>query len=368
MYTRPLAALAALLLCAPGASAEQFYSASANYDQRIADLESELASLRSQLNSQDYASAPGCSGCGDCQNSCCQSACCGGGWFGGVGFYYIKPTWETNPAFLTSTALGGGAFALNQQDFDYDHEFAPRVWLGYVGGSGLGVRGNWWGLDSDAGATATATATTALFSATPLGLGFFTTVAGDTMNIQSDLDLDVIDLEAVQTFGRNGWSGLVSGGVRWAQIRQQYRLTAVPTVGLTDALGSTHSFDGIGPTASLELRQRLWDTGFSLFGSGRAAILFGNSDQHVVQVLDGALVADATTGQFDVIPVGELEIGTMYDWDTGFGNAFVSASLVGMTFFGAGNSANVESAFTGGADNTSNLGFFGLSAAAGIRY
>lgn len=365
MNTRPLAALAALLLCAQSAGAEEFYSASANYDQRIADLEAELASMRSQLNSQDHA---GQASCGNTCGACCQNACCpSGGWFGGVGFYYIKPTWETNPAFLTSTATAGGV-VLNQQDFDYDHEFAPRVWLGYVGGSGLGIRGNWWGIDADSNASLTTGGGTAIFSATPLGLGFLALGAGDTMNFQSAIDLDVIDLEGIQTFGRNGWSGLVSGGLRWAQIRQQYQVLAVPAVGLADTLDSNHSFDGMGPTASLELRRRLWDTGFSLYGSGRAAVLFGNSDQHVVRVFDGAVDADATAGQWDVIPVGELEFGTEYDWDTDFGNAFVNASMVGMTYFGAGNSANVESVYTGGADNTSNLGFFGLSATAGIRY
>jgi len=365
MNSRPLAALAALLLCAPVAGADEYYSASSNYDQRIADLERELTSLRSQLGDHGHA---GQAGCGNPCGNCCQDACCpSGGWITGAGFYYIKPQWETNPAFLTSTATAGGV-VLNQQDFDYDHEFAPRIWLGYVGGSGLGVRGHWWGIDAESSASITTGGATAIFSAQPLGLGLLTVGPGDVMNFQSEIELDAIDLEAIQTFGRNGWSGLVSGGVRWVQIRQQYQVLAVPTIGLSDTVDSTHSFDGLGPTASLELRRRLWDTGFSLYGMGRTAILFGNSDQHVVRVFDGAVDVDATAGQWDVIPIGELEFGTEYDWDTDFGNAFVNVSMVGMTYFGAGNSANVESVYTGGADNTSNLGFFGLTATAGIRY
>src|SRR5690348_14731275 len=111
MSIRLLAALAALLLCATSASADTYFTASTNYDQRIASLESELAAMRAQLDQPAAApvdSSGGYGASGAC-GTCCQTACCpSGGWIGGAGFYYIKPTWETNPGFLTATALGGG--------------------------------------------------------------------------------------------------------------------------------------------------------------------------------------------------------------------------------------------------------------------
>ena len=79
-------------------------------------------------------------------NSVVQESDSPKGWIAGVGVYYFQPRWGNNPAYGTAVNTSDTAPAVQtamQQDFSTNGGFAPLIWLGYVGDSGLGARLRW---------------------------------------------------------------------------------------------------------------------------------------------------------------------------------------------------------------------------------
>ena len=74
--------------------------------------------------------------CPDC------AAADSGGWIGGAGVYFVKPYWETNPAFISGSSLDlmGNPTSQTDASFDWDLEVSLVVFVGYVGEGGTGVR------------------------------------------------------------------------------------------------------------------------------------------------------------------------------------------------------------------------------------
>jgi hypothetical protein len=286
--------------------------------------------------------------------------------------YYVKPHWETNPAYVVARTVAG-VTTTSQSDFAYDYDISPRAWLAYVNPCGLGVRGRWWTFDDDSTTTFTNPGGGfAIDSAGPLGLQNLSTTAGDLLTYSSSLELDVIDLEAIQQFHCGWWSCAASFGVRYARLEQSYSHTEVPTVGAVDAVQSSHDFEGYGPTAAFEGYCPLGCSNLSLYGSARAALLFGDSQQSSRLISNNVLTNVATTSGFDILPVGEFELGLQWSRPCGTAQWFVNAGMVAQAYFGAGNSANNELipvlVDPEVSDNHSNLGFFGWTFAAGIDY
>lgn len=313
-----------------------------------------------------------------------------GGWFGcstcpskldlqaGIGLYYLKPVWTTNPAFAI-TEVGGpqpnGAGQGSQQDFDYDYSFSPILWLGYFCENGLGVRSRWWHFHQSSNVSATNFGGQQVVSASPLGFGNTSFTVGDQLLFQSALELSVWDLEVTQGFRTNGWSFAGSVGVRYVHLAQDYfagQLLAVDTG--VDVVTGGHNFNGLGPTICLEARRYL-SGGCSVYATARGALLLGEAREQAFQVLDGTQPpAQGSVTRDTLLPVGEIEIG--FDWSAclGLSRVFVQGGLTAQGWFGAGNSSNNGDLIGTGPftyrnpDANSNLGFFGVTIAAGLRY
>jgi hypothetical protein len=321
---------------------------------------------------------------------------CRGHFVVGAGFYFLKPYFGGNPAFstrVTSTATTTDSSTTTtfseERDFDFDPAFAPLIWFGYVTQSGLGVRARWWHLTQSADASALnndVTGATVISSAGPGGLSFSSPghllghfgAGADELFFKSRLKMDVWDFEATQDIQAGGWTLLVSGGVRYAHLAQNYNAFRFNS-GVGDnmifdqdstTLLSGHSFSGAGPTVALELARPFGNTGFSLYTNARGALLFGCTHQHASRLtvqsgmesggmpFNTTSFSDSDSCRSSVLPVAEIEVGAQYDRAFGLLHPFVRTGLVGQSWFGAGNASG-----SGGT-----LGLLGLTVTAGLNY
>lgn len=315
---------------------------------------------------------------------CCGDHGCGKGWhvIGEIGFMILKPVWNSNPALL----LQPTGTSTQVLDFDFGPQFVPKISLGAVNADGFGGRIGWWGFarTSIRGAP-NVNPTGDNRSATPLGLSVDDSGdVGDSLVAHGKLNMNVWDFEVVKTFQASSYTVRMSGGIRYAHIAQIYRATAfdtddgIPDID-TDNVFSGHSFNGAGPTLSLEGAYRLGGGPLSLYSSGRGALLFGQIKQRadVIQFNDDGTVDNhdsASSSNEAIVPVGELEIGVAWDREWGRGHLFFRGGLVGQMWFGAGNSSrsspllNEGPSGEGGSIGDEHLGLIGFSLTAGVRY
>lgn len=329
----------------------------------------------------------------DHSGDCCRRC----GLVGGAGVLYVQPHWEGNPAFFRTALTGGlgaGArVAARQEDFGNDYEASPFAWVGIVNEDGAGVRVRYWQFDDGASASESnlpgvvnllgAT----IFTANPLGVGFNSVpnlaLGVPQLAFESDLQVTVWDLEVSQTAAMGNWSLTLAGGARYAHMSQSYNATEF-VAGAVQALRSGHHFDGVGPTAAVEVGYGLGG-GVSLYSNLRGSVLFGNGAQaaNYASFAGATLIGstDAAASHDDILPILEAEVGA--EWSTALGGnrLFVQAGLVGQAWLGAGNAARSQGAnfpligqqpfvpfLLGGAPDDVNLGFFGIKLAAGISF
>lgn len=328
-----------------------------------------------------------------CQPDC--SASCRNGLVGGVGIYCICPYFENNPAFTVSTTSptgpGGTSRTVTERtDIRQHMEVAPQLWLGYVSDSGLGGRVRWWCFrqTTDQGITVAAAApntVTFLESAAPLGFPAFVDNEDRpaSISVSSKLQLQVWDAEAMSSVRTGDWDLLIAGGLRFAHINQQYNSAVAGDSGggtgpITANVPSSRTFNGIGPVIALEVRRYLGDSGLSLYGSARGAVLFGTAKQNATDNFFSSEFgdfSDSSSYEHDsALPVAELELGMEFGRKIGSTFAFGQVALVGQEWWGAGNASRSVNTNTFGVPNTggaivdSNLSFLGVTLRLGVDY
>lgn len=290
---------------------------------------------------------------------CCQNK--RGTWSIGGGLYYITPVFESNPAYIATTILGGTT-SFDRQDFSHDMNIAPLAWVSYTCANGVGIRGRWWMFDDDGKASALLGGATAISDAG----GFFTVTpgAGSTVAAASSLHLHVYDLEATYQWNCGCWSFLASAGARYVQLSQSYQLSVVDGGGvLTDSAFGTSSFNGGGGTFSIEFHRPVCSSCFSAYGNLRGSLLFGTGVQ-TGGATGTAGSASASARQMDVLPIGEAEVGG--EWGRAWGRCrlFAQVGVVGQVWWGGGNAVQGPA----GGDLGQNFGFFGGVARFGINF
>ena len=342
--------------------------------EAIDGLRTRLAALESSAGTASAGGpADGCCNCNCCPSYCPLASC--SGWIGGADILFLKPHWENNTAISVST-FAVGASANTNLDFDYDFETAYSVWAGYRGGSGFGVRGRYFEFSHGSSLSFTSAPGQFVLPAAPLNVVVPFGGAGVTYDTASDLELHTVDLEGSQVVSVCGFTIDASAGVRYFKMDQHFDVVA-SSAAFTAVVNSGHDFEGIGPVLALEVRREVADTGLSLFGTARGAVLFGDAEQVAHEEARngaGALLAtiDAENSRWDVIPVAEMEVGAEYASWVGSARWIVRASLVGQVYSGAGNASNNELFTTFGIDETldsgANLGLLGLRISAGVNY
>jgi hypothetical protein len=173
-------------------------------------------------------------------------------------------------------------------------EFAQRVFVGYQGAGGGGVRVRWFTFDSE------------------LEYNGEWENGGAPLLLHGGLNIDVdyIDAELTQIGAFQTWTWLGSAGVRYgrAQIEEQdINFEDIPAAVFLDTTGML--FEGAGPTLSVEgARPILW-SGFSIFANARTSLLFGDTDV-ATPFFDGPTATFTVDNDF--VQVWEFQIGTRY--------------------------------------------------------
>lgn len=322
----------------------------------------------------DWLEAPRvvCDKAFDCYD---QFAGQGGQFTANVGFMLLVPKWGNNPAFASAT-LGGPVLHSQQNDFDDGAQVAPRIYLGFVNGDGLGFRVGWWGFGIGDGQASIAG--TPAVSAAPLGLQADTLGAGSarTLATGSHLQLNVWDFEATENFQYGAWSLLGTAGLRYAHLGEGYLASVYGAGGANlQNLTSGHNFNGIGPTVSFGGKRHLGNTPLYFYGTTRGSMLFGGSNASATLAGPDVTVPAASSASLDsIVPVAEIELGFGYYRSILQGaRAFAEAGVIAQSWFNAGNPSGsfvppgtpFNSTF---APTSGTLGLIGLSVRCGVNF
>jgi Legionella pneumophila major outer membrane protein precursor len=307
-------------------------------------------------------------------DTCCENCCPHHGHIvGGAGVYLVQPYFENNPSYaFYEEGTGPGS----RVDITQHMNVAPEIWLGYVGESGLGIRGRWWYFREDTNQTLKPTNSEDLLvsSAAPVGAMLLGTNV-DAFNDTSKLQVQLTDLEVTQDFTLCNWSLMAEGGLRLVDITQGYNAFMIAGAGAA-RISSGSTLTAAGTVFGLEARRPLL-AGFSLYGTVRGSVLFGSAKQ--VAVSGGSSDLAELTGfsqysQDQVISIEEQELGVEYCRTVCRSRLFAQIGLIGQEWIGPGNaSRSVWSSPAPAVPNfstatTSNFGFFGLTVRFGVEF
>ena len=328
--------------------------------------------------------------CDDCCDDCCETVCCGsvcGGAAGGcyVGFEatFLKPHYERNIAFNEDETVDTGNTNTSQVDFfadnyEYNTEFSPRVFVGWENCCGVGVRATWWQFDHGADLInvrpiATSNIATPVFgestATSPNNVGRGLAILADptqALSLQTGIDAYSIDIEGTKATNFCCWDLGVGCGIRYARVEHSTRGTTVDDQdGQIGDLAYRQSLEGIGPTISLYAFRPL-SCQCGVFGRARGSLLFGDGDSSLTTTLTD--VAAGATGTFneavtrdDVLPIFEMQVGWQWQGATPVYATYVpfaTIALEGQFWHGAGNASSEDGS----------LGFFGVTSGMGVRW
>jgi hypothetical protein len=319
---------------------------------RINRLEAELASLRTQLD--DSLSVSSRVSVSNRDNSnCCFSSDCEEpktGLSGGFEVVWLKPHFSDDTAYVVSDFTDFESFA-----FDNEYELTPRVWLAHTWENGFGARVRYWNYDKNAldqdltipvGFDAEARV------AVNDSQGFNAFVDGDTgelMLAKHGMELHTVDLEMTNQFCLMNSQVVVSGGLRYLSLRNDYSVAAIaPDLSVAESLLHNQRFEGFGPMLAMEVNRSLGDSGLSLYFNLRGAIMFGDASQRILDEAAGTTPTLFRQNDSDKqIGIGELGIGVRYS----LGSWYLQGGWEGQLWTDAG----------GPIRNSDDLGFQGFS-------
>jgi hypothetical protein len=282
----------------------------------------------------------------------------------GVEGVYVRPQFESNPAFTTVLTDGSTYATVSQTEFTYDYEITPRIWVGIQSAGGLGVRGSYWQFDHGAPSVTTTTPVNGFIEHPSFGgIDIAPIVPGARFTASTELQAYAFDLD-VTTSGTIGNWDLVAGlGVRYADIHQGYRAEQRLADGTFEgSIFYSHRNSGIGPSLTLASRKPLVGN-LALFFAGRASLLYGDATSVLTAVeapyLGTPFTVNQRTDRDDLLPIGEIKLGL--DWvspHSQYGRFFVRGAFEAQLWSGAGNASS----------EVGDLGFFGATTGAGWLY
>lgn len=243
--------------------------------------------------------APACApACCDCD----QSGCGGErNLIGGVEAVFLKPYYHNNVALRTYDP----DVTRRERPFTYDFEISPRVWLGYVGDEGLGVRVRYWGYDQ------TSTITTDGGGHVPVlitGINFSNLDNGDPLSDR--LQAYTLDGDVTQAMCLGSWQLNFGGGIRGISKRQETGFTIGAGLPTTAIASIKSEFDGVGPTLFLETKRPIGCSGLALLGNVRGSCVFGDrTTTEELTYLGTTPDRRYERHQTDSMGIGEIQLG-----------------------------------------------------------
>ena len=132
-----------------------------------------------------------------------------------------------------------------------------------------------------------------------------------------NIDVDALDCEMTQRGDFRKWDLLVSGGLRYGSVDITEGSGLFGGFGSSVFFGATGvSFDGVGPTFSGQASRPLGNSGLSIVGSARTALLFGDVDIYSAFRSGGLL-----TIEDEFVQVWEFQFGLAYAKQCSLGTA-----------------------------------------------
>jgi hypothetical protein len=334
----------------------------------------------------------GCCGGSCCIEPGCEDECKHGGIILDGEWHILRPYVNDNRAFLSTTAAGGAAAAV-QNNFNYRYESDPSITFGYRGEGGLGFTATWFHVNNSASTINTAATAggpvilipaPAVIVGIPIGFIAPGAIAGlaEPISLNDSLKMDVWDFDVTQTAELGRFDLTLGGGIRYLHMAQSFdaavTIPAIPglTAGGTVNDNLSNTFNAGGPTLILNGVRRFGDSGFGLYANSRAGVLFGNKRENGSLTASSPLIAaitfgtPSTTSNTNLTTVGfaELELGVQWGRSMGNVNPFVRIGVEGREYWGIGNAtAGVPSLLSNG-QNSSPVGLFGFAFTAGIGF
>jgi hypothetical protein len=299
-----------------------------NYEQRLADLEAELASLRSRVDTgaTTFADDGGCGSCG----SCCDtggSCNCGAGW-GSCGCDpWLRCGLKAGiDAMWLKLHDSFGVQGANGTSFQADYELVYRGWVGYTFAEGLTVRGRYFDYNEDS------------------------FVVNGAVKSTVDLDTEIMDLDVYDTLNLGKWSVSLGGGLRYVEFDYGRGQIDEPTGRLVN--GFLFASDNLGGSVFGEVRRGLFGN-LTAFANSRFSAVFGEGTKH-----SGPTLVQFDFAEDTVKFMWESQLGLEYGVDTNVGYLFGRGAFE-MWYW---NNFHGEPFF----DYGEALGFSGLSFSVGI--
>ncbi len=165
------------------------------------------------------------------------------------------------------------------------------------------------------------------------------------------IDVQALDFEVTQRGAFRKWDLLVSGGLRYGSVDISDGQAIFSGLGSAVFFGPTGtSFEGVGPTIAGQAKRELGNSGLSVIGRARTALLFGDIDVYSAFRSGGLLsIRD------EFVQVWEIQFGLGYDHDCSLGT--LNAGI----FWEAQR-------WDSDSDSLGDLGLHGLSLMAGLTY
>jgi hypothetical protein len=247
---------------------------------------------------------------------------------------------------VTLTA-GGDSLSLTLADNNFD--ICPRLWFGYVGASGLGVRARYFRFDHGLDAESFGAETTEEFDEYD---------AGTWLTGNGHLAVYAVDVDVFQQTHFGMWNAVLGGGLRAGGVGRTFNYSIDEPVEdiLTGKLSK--EFDGVGPTVFAEFRRPIGRRGLALIANTRGSVLFGNERLTIEGEFLDLFAAEASEKNDAIVGVAEIQLGA--EWSRPLaagGRAFVNVLWEGQLWSGSGPIIDVIS---------NDIGLMGCSIGVGI--
>ncbi|MCA8998274.1 MAG: hypothetical protein KDA80_14845 [Planctomycetaceae bacterium] len=265
-----------------------------------------------------------------------------GGFSGGAALILAKLHFKE--AFQTST-IDATTGTMQLTPFEYNYEANTRAWIGYSRPNGLGVRATYSYTDQTADAARLVATPTTFHTAQLLVVNIpaaiNTTAPGQLLAVDSSLNTKIFDLEGTIELDLGDLDIVGLGGLRYAKLDQDANATVLDGLFTPlQHLGWGREFEGIGPSAGVEAHRSLGDTGFSLIGTGRIALLFGKKTLDRVVTPPTGAIPPVPFVQLDsadeVTPIFDLSLGVGYERPFRMATVLARATYEGQLWAEAG--------------------------------
>ncbi len=284
----------------------------------------------------------------------------------------VAPFFSQNTSSIATGPVVGNSTV---REFDWGMESNPRIEFGYVNAyTGNGWRARYWNFDHNQNES----------MLVPVGVAVninpnntrpgFTAGVGDTVTANHRLKLHVLDVDFLKRDMSEDGGFTASVGLRYVRMDQFLRAERVNAGGtLLNNLLQRHDFEGIGPTIAAEFLKRFDCSYWGAFLNARGSLLYGDSNLRYDNFSAGGVLDNNVTdinGQ-DLIKVAELQIGLDYRRPiASCHEIFLRVALEAQYWSNAGSGSaqgfngvtSVDSA------QDADLGFFGVSIAAGFDW